>query len=437
MENTYNYLKNVLLNLKTESSKNPSIIGVVLVLLCIPLLYALNSISLALLVGITLYTFKKENFKTETNLLLPMLLFGLMALSILWSINSSDSIKAISKGLPLLLIPLCFCLFSGLTKTQKEKSLQIYSLGIVVYTLFCLVKAVIRYSFSHNSGVFFYHELVTEDVNAIHVSVYVSVAIFYFITRNRSAVLSKIIIAILTIFLILLSSKNIIIVFFGLLILYFLRYYKAQIKRKTIAIGILFCLLTILVFSTKIKERFLIEFQSNLEDNTINKEMSTSTGKVYNVSVKQAWNQEKFNANYYFPGTAFRVYQIRIFKEMLFEDAIFFTGYGLNATDKKIEEKQIEHNLYDGYGNKNFHNEYIQIFAEIGIFGLVLLVLMVVINIKNAIKKKDFMHISFAVLMISLFLTESFLSRQRGIVFFTIFYCLFNADNLIVVSKKE
>lgn len=437
MENTYNYLKNVLLDLKKESSKNPSIIGVELVLLCIPLLYAFNSISLALLVGITLYTFKKENFKTETNLILPIALFGLMALSILWSINVSDSVKAISKGLPLLLIPLSFMLFSRLTKNQKEKIVQIYSFGIVIYILFCLLKAIIRFVITHNSGVFFYHELVTEDVNAIHVSVYVSVAIFYFITRSFSSVLSKTIIIILTVFLILLSSKNIIIIFFGLLILYFLRYYKSQIKRKTFVMVMLFCILALITFSGKIKERFLIEFQSNVKENTINKEISTDTGKVYNVSVKQAWNQDKFNASYYFPGTAFRVYQIRIFKEMLSKDAIFFTGYGLNATDSKIEEKSIEHNLYDGYGNKNFHNEYIQIFAEIGIFGLLLLLAMIFINLKNAVKTKDFMHISFAVLMISLFLTESFLSRQRGIVFFTIFYCLFNADNLIVASKKE
>jgi len=60
-----------------------------------------------------------------------------------------------------------------------------------------------------------------------------------------------------------------------------------------------------------------------------------------------------------------------------------------------------------------------------------LLVLMLSFNLKNAIKNKDFIHIAFAVLMISLFLTESFLWRQRGIVFFTLFYCLLNS------TKKE
>ena len=51
---------------------------------------------------------------------------------------------------------------------------------------------------------------------------------------------------------------------------------------------------------------------------------------------------------------------------------------------------------------------------------------MLFVNLKNGINNKNFIHISFAVLMISLFLTESFLWRQRGVMFFTIMYCLFN-----------
>ncbi|MCF8322494.1 MAG: O-antigen ligase family protein, partial [Flavobacterium sp.] len=149
-------------------------------------------------------------------------------------------------------------------------------------------------------------------------------------------------------------------------------------------------------------------------------------------SIRQAWNQEKFKANDYFTGTAFRVYQIRIFIEMLQDDFNIWTGYGLNASQFRVVEKGIEHQVYlgdtthEGYQNKNFHNQYIQFFAELGIFGLFLLLTMLFLNVKNALKTKDFVFISFAVLMISLFLTESFLARQRGVIFFIVFYCLFN-----------
>ena len=92
----------------------------------------------------------------------------------------------------------------------------------------------------------------------------------------------------------------------------------------------------------------------------------------------------------------------------------------------QLWEKEKQYNLYPGYGTFNFHNQYVQNFAELGCIGFLLLVLILSINLKNAFKNKDFIHIAFTVLMISLFLTESFLWRQRGVVFFTVFYCLFN-----------
>ncbi len=109
------------------------------------------------------------------------------------------------------------------------------------------------------------------------------------------------------------------------------------------------------------------------------------------------------------------------------EDGRWFTGYGANATDSKIQQKRIEHHLYEGYDVFNFHNQYIQFFAEIGIFGFIICILMVLVNLKNAIIRKDFVHFSFAILIISLFLTESLLARQRGVLFFTLLYCCFNS----------
>ena len=85
---------------------------------------------------------------------------------------------------------------------------------------------------------------------------------------------------------------------------------------------------------------------------------------------------------------------------------------------------------------KNFHNQYIQNFAELGVIGFVFLILMLALNVKNAFISKDFIHIAFAILMISLFLTESFLWRQRGVLFFMIFYCLYNSNIGPQLEKK-
>ncbi len=443
MENIFNYLKSVFQNLKSETKQNPLFLAVILVLITIPLGYAVGSIAVGLFVFITIISFKKANSSIDKNLIFPIVLYFLMLLSLIWSLDSKATLTALSKTLPFLLIPICFLVSPRFSEIQRQKIIAYFSYGMLLYLVYYLIKAIIRYAISQNPDVFFYHELVTEDVNAIHVSVYMVIACFYFVTKPIISTFDKIAIGLLMVLIILLSSKNIIIIFFLLLLVYYLRYYSSFSIKGWLKTSVFLVFLLAIVFTGKIKERFWIEIESNLKENTVNPSIGNTNNKVYNVSLKQAWSQEKFKPNDYFTGTAFRVYQIRIFKELLQEDSIFLTGYGLNAAQSRIIQKGIEHQVYlgdsthEGYQNKNFHNQYIQFFAELGIFGLLLLVSMLVLNMKNAIKTKDFVPISFAVLMISLFLTESFLSRQRGIVFFIVFYCFFNAKAIVKKSENS
>jgi len=241
----------------------------------------------------------------------------------------------------------------------------------------------------------------------------------------------------------LLSSKNIIVVFIGLILVHYLFLTKVSQRMRMRNLVFFVVFLFSLTFIGKIRDRFLVEYETNMADSTVNDVISKGNNKVYNVSIKQAWTNKTFQPNDYFPGTAFRVYQFRIFTELIVENNVLFTGFGLNASHLKIEEKAIQYNLFmgseeqDGYQNKNFHNQYVQNFAELGIFGFLLLLIMLFINVKNAFKSKDFVHFAFAFLMISLFLTESFLWRQRGVVFFTVMYCLFNSATAKNNSKTN
>jgi O-antigen ligase len=442
METIYAYLKNALRELLLLHKQSPPLLVLLVVLLTIPLSYAINSIAMGIFAVTTLFYVKNSNLKIDKVLSPLIVLYLLMALSLLWSHDLNASIKAISKELPLLIFALSFMTFSSFDESKKQMVLKYYSFGMFFYMVFFLTKAVIRFIITRDSSVFFYHDLVTEDLNAIHVSVYMSVAFFYFHSKETRSNFSSIIAFLLAVFIFLLSSKNIIVVFVLLFVVFEFFYSKKQLKRKKTVIGLFVIASIFLLFSSKIKERFLVEWKSNkIENTSIVKALKTE--EVNNISVYQAWTQDKFRQNDYFAGTAFRVYQIRIFKEMLEEDTIIFNGYGLNASGFRIKEKGREHTVfsgdatYDGYQNKNFHNQYVQIFAETGIFGLLLLFLIVSLNLIKAIKSKDFVHISFAVLMISLFLTESFLSRQRGVVFFAVLFCVFNAkDSSKPITKK-
>lgn len=432
MGSIYNYLMNAW---QEERKNNLFILLAALVLVTIPLPYIFNSLTIVAFVLSSILSAKNYKFSFQSVLFYPIALYILMALSIIWTIDFKITFEALSKELALLLLPFCFFIIQ-FSKAEKLKILSYFSHAIFAYCIYYLIKASIRYFLTNDSSVFFYHELVTLDVNAIHVSVYCVVSFFYFLVKINKTIFDKIAIILLALFTILLSSKNIIITFIILLLIFAFYNRKKAIKKSYIYIFLILLITVSVLFFSKIKDRFEIEIQSTGTEKTRNNSVSDSEA-VYNVTINEAWNKDKFLYNDYFPGTALRVYQIRIFKELLVEENIFFTGFGLNASWIKIKEKRIEHNLYPGYEGFNFHNQYIQNFADLGVFGFILLIIMVILTLKIAIKNKDFIHFSFAVLMISLFLTESFLWRQRGVVFFTMLFCLLNTSMITSNSKKE
>lgn len=432
MGNIYNYLMTAW---QEERKNNLFILLAALVLVTIPLPYIFNSIAVVVFVLSSIFSSRNYKFNFQKILIFPIALYLLMALSIIWTIDFKITFEALSKELALLLIPFCFFIIQ-FSNSEKLKILSYFSHAIFGFCIFYLIKAIIRYFLTNDVSVFFYHELVTLDVNAIHVSVYCVVSLFYFLVKINKTTFDKVVIVILTLVTILLSSKNIIITFIILLLIYAFFNRKNTIKKNYIYLCLILFIATSIFFFSKIKERFEIEIQSTATEKTINNSISDK-GAVYNVTINDAWNKDRFRHNDYFPGTALRVYQIRIFNELLHEENIFFTGFGLNASWSKIKEKRIEHNLYPGYEGFNFHNQYVQNFADLGVFGFILLIIMVLLTLKTAIKNKDFIHFSFAVLMISLFLTESFLWRQRGVVFFTMLYCLLNTNMIASKFKKE
>jgi O-antigen ligase len=211
-----------------ERKNNLFILLAALVLITIPLPYIFNSIAVVVFIIFTLLKGKTLKFNSQRVLIYPIALYLLMALSILWTIDFKITFEALSKELSLLLIPFCFFIMQ-FNKVEKFKILSYFSHAIFGYCVFYLIKSVIRYFLTNDVSVFFYHELVTLDVNAIHVSVYCVVSFFYFLTKDNKTTFDKIALIILTLVTILLSSKNIIITFIFLLLIYAFYHRKKEL----------------------------------------------------------------------------------------------------------------------------------------------------------------------------------------------------------------
>lgn len=426
MANIYTRIKDII----TDNGlfPNPALYSLLMgaVLATIPLDYAFGSITCGVFLLVVFWAQRKVKITVNKALIIPMLFYLLMLLSLFWTKDFKATVSGLQKEILFLLMPVAFLLLQDVGKNVMTGSFRIYSYCMLAYGHYYVIKAAIQYLASGDKTVFFYHGLVSLDSNAIYVAVFASFALWYFVYYNNKSILERFAVFFLAVFIFLLSSKSIIFINLLLTAIYFIGFSGIPRKVKFLIIGSISLLMVFsFVFVSQIRERFLIEYETAFTDDTINKENNTIT----NVSLYQAWNTEQFHPNNYFPGTALRIYQIRIFKEMLSEDPILFTGYGLEASQHKIKQKRAEHNLHEGYGDFNFHNQYVQTFAELGIFGLLLLISMLGFTFRNAWLHKDFLHLAFALTMVGLLLTESFFCRQRGIVFFITLYCMFNTLN--------
>jgi O-antigen ligase len=436
MNNIYNFFKQAWIDIKENQKETPFFLIILLFMLSIPLPLFVNNVLLGFLLICVFYYKSQLKFKFNKHLLLPIFLFIWMSLSLFWTIDKSRTTSAIPKELILFILPVIFLFIPKFTKKQINGLFKYYSYSVVLLVVVFLARAIIRFFIYNDGRAFFYHGeydddygLVPKLLNAIHVSVYVALAFFYFFIKEIKFKSDYFFSLLLFSFTILLSSKNIIVIFMLLIFIQIIFYSKIANRMRLRNISIIIFILFLLFSFSNIKERFLVEFKTNTEKSISHNVTVNKVKGVDNVSIIQAWTNTTFTHNDYFPGTAFRVYQIRIFIELIEEEPIFWNGMGLNASLKKMLEKEKKYNLYPGYGRLNFHNQYVQNFAELGFIGFIILLIILFINTKNAFKSKDFMHIAFAVLMISLFLTESFLWRQRGVVFFTLFYCLFNSSS--------
>jgi O-antigen ligase len=77
----------------------------------------------------------------------------------------------------------------------------------------------------------------------------------------------------------------------------------------------------------------------------------------------------------------------------------------------------------------NAHNQYLQTFLGLGLFGLLLLFEFTWVQMIRAIRRKYFLMFVFAFLIALNFLVESMLQTAAGVLFFMYFYAILSTHS--------
>ncbi|HAG16025.1 MAG TPA: hypothetical protein DCG69_05805 [Bacteroidales bacterium] len=212
----------------------------------------------------------------------------------------------------------------------------------------------------------------------------------------------------------LLSSKLILTTLIFISVLITTVYFRMTgIKKKNIwiSIGAVLGVLLLLSISTFTKKRFreITDYKQ----------------------IESVFNKNYFGRAYYWNGLTLRLFQLRSFYEIE-KDSDFnsYLGSGFNASQSRLNAKYAHYDLYrgptgegenDGYFIYNFHNQYAQLLVELGVFGGILIVLMLYFFVLHPIIHRNILLFGVGILFLAFAFTESYLLRQKGIVSFILF----------------
>ncbi|MFD1314944.1 O-antigen ligase family protein [Namhaeicola litoreus] len=384
-----------------------SLVAVSLVLVTLPLKNNLNSFSILFLSVLALFQWFGTQEKAKmTPVFWAFIGFFVWAcLSFFWSDDQQESLKAFRKLLPFLLLPISIQFVDQKSTKWTTKILSYFSLGMVICSIYCLLFANINFIETKDRSYFFYHYLSEPlfGMSAIYMSLFIAFSFFFlYYQAPFKSWQNKVLLFFLLVMIILLSSKVLVVSTFLILI-------ADQLKRKKYKALILFIPLVLVMLwksfsSDQIQQRVILE--------------------VEKTNVNEVLTTEKFGQVYHWTGFGLRLFQAKCFYELFDRDKKYIQGYGFLASQEKLTEKYQEYDLYPDFFSYNFHNQYLQTTADLGLFGLVMMLFLLLMGFKRALTEKSPLFFVFILLMTLICITESVLWRQWGMVFFVTLYCL-------------
>jgi O-antigen ligase len=344
-------------------------------------------------------------------ILFPMSLYLTYFIWTLMSSNKAAAVLMLQTKAPLFVLPLCFILAGfALTDADRRRVMVTLLVVCILASLYCLAYAtysVIKFDSlvdpgNANQDYFFVYDFLTlpVGVDPIYFSMFCNLAVAFLLFGNhvQRKPLRLALVIYLCGFIILVASKMGIICMVLILLAWFVLAARTWMTIGIIALGLIAVAWIGLVKIPFLKERF------------------------------------KFNTEINYPETDDKKWGSAGFRLAIWSCAIQgirespILGYGTADGQAKLEEVYHERKFFRGFTDLyNPHNEFLSVALDLGIVGLVLVLAAIIIPTRGALADRDLLALCFSGIIFLNFLIECVLNRQKGIVFFSLFYCLFHA----------
>jgi O-antigen ligase len=314
-----------------------------------------------------------------------------LLIGLIYSENIVSGLKVLESNLSFLAIPVIFTRITDINERQREAIFNSFIIGLCMACLICLINAGIRYNATNSIQVFFFYNLT--DVigyQPTYFAYYLIFAItyllyrFYFQPSERNYVLKSFGILFLFLMLLLTGGQTAfcgLLLVFSFFILKFLTEAKSKERKIGAALVVLMLLGMFLSMLVGIGERGL--------------------------SLNDAWDR------------------LVLWDSTI--DAIPNLFFGVGTGDYKavLNEYYLSHNL-EKYATESYnsHNQFIQLLFSNGLLGVLSLMLIIGRPLYLSVKNHNFLGILLIFPFLVYGITEVFLGRYQGIVFFALVHQL-------------
>lgn len=343
-------------------------------------------------------------------------LFLLTLPHLITSNYKSDIMMQLDQYTALLVFPFAFATlrFSVNPERHISKVFLMAVVGTILSTIILFISALIRYHETSAIAEFYYIRL-GNGFHPTYLSMLTTLSLAIILDRKTLRKLTTLyrplkyiivgVVIWLVIFNILLASKAGVIVQLMVIVLFALRELIARRYINSVVLVLLLAVSTasIPTIFTYTATRFDLLAESvvyiNEEDNLLHLDKTTTNSRM------NGWK-----ASF----------------DLIRQQPIL--GVGPGAIKEKLNKAYLARGL--GYGNRNPHNQYLQTWLELGLPGIVMLLLLGIIATIYAIKEKNYLYLAFLLIIFINMFFESILERRLGVMFFAFWNSLFWFYNL-------
>jgi O-antigen ligase len=368
---------------------------------------------------IVLFSIKKRKLEINYLFLLNTSLFVFYLISLTYSANVKGGISKLETTLSLFIFPMGF-LFLSANKKAINNIVEYGNIFKYTFIASSFLLSILLFILSFNYG-----DYITQKVNInrfvydlsegflwmrdhpIYLSIYLSISLFLIAEIfNQSKRKHQIILLLVGIFEVIvvsiLSRKGVIIS----LLLSFLIFSLMKIKNKKKVLFSFFIFVTAIIF--------------------LGQNYFPDTAKRF----REVFDTKSYDEVVSYSSTSIRYGIYKCSFEKIKESWLF--GYGIGDVGEELRKcyKDKSEVLY--IGNFNSHNQYLGIILRVGVFGLLLFVISIILNLIFLYNRKDYSAFSIILMLVLVMLTENIMERQNGVILFSLLINYFVFRNLII-----